>query len=106
MNFLDFVLVFDFFFFFFEKTIKSRNLDMFSPEYYALHPRSFWATDRNDLQIRLKDFSINARIRKKSEKICMYSDKLTNQFWLKKVTLKFFCSTIVFTNLLITFWNY
>ena len=27
---------------------------------------------------------------KKSEKIHMYSDKLTNQFWLKKLDYQFF----------------
>ena len=38
----------------------------------------------------------------------MQSDKLTNQFWLeKKLGYRFFCWTIfLFTNLLITFWNY
>ena len=36
----------------------------------------------------------------------MYQDKLTNQFWLKKVRLPDFFDNFVFTNLLITFWNY
>ena len=53
---------------------------------YVLHLKSFWAVDQNDSQIRLKDFLINRVFEsyKKSEKIQMWLDKLTNQFWLKK----------------------
>ena len=37
----------------------------------------------------------------------MYSDELTNQFWLKKLEVTgFFVQQFFFTNLLITFWNY
>ena len=37
----------------------------------------------------------------------MYSDKLTNQFWLNKnLYHQFFIEQFFFTNLLITFLNY
>ena len=77
-EFLQIFIVFKFFFFFFKfckSYKKSRNLDMFSQKDYALHSRSFRITDRNDLQIRLKHFSINGYFKnyfKKSEKIHMY----------------------------------
>ena len=57
-EFFRFFLIFDIFFGF-EKTIKSRNLNIISQKDYALHPGSFWVIDRNDSQIRLKDFSTN-----------------------------------------------
>ena len=50
MNFFRFSI----FFFFFLKTIKSRNLDMFQQKDYALHSTSCWVIDRKDSQIRLK----------------------------------------------------
>ena len=47
------------------------------------------------------------KLEKNLKKIHTYSDKLTNQFWLKKVTLYVFLLKIFyFTNLLITFEHY
>ena len=55
----DFFVIFRIFFFSFEKTMKSQNLDMFPHEEYALHARGFCVIIWNDSQIRLKRFSIN-----------------------------------------------
>ena len=81
---------------------------MFSQKAYALHLRTFWIIDPNDSQIRLKHFSINggfSKIRKKSEKIHMYSENLTNQIW-QKLRYRFFAEQLFFTYLLRTFGNY
>ena len=72
MNFFRFFLIFEIFFFSFEKTIKSHEIWMFPQKDKSLHSRSFWIIDRNVSQIRLKHFSINGvfknwiKIRKKS----------------------------------------
>ena len=71
--------------------------------------KSFGVIDRNDSKIRLKEFSIIGIFVnwKKSGKIHMYSDKLTNECWLKKSYVNsFFVEQIFFNNLFITFWNY
>ena len=47
------------------------------------------------------------KLEKNLKKIHMYSDKLANRFWLKKITsLGFLLNNFFSTILLTTFWNY
>ena len=108
--FSDFFLIFEFFFFSFDKTIKINEI---------------WIYFRKILRTRLEKFLNNLskrfvntnqtffnkqgldKLEKKSGKIHMYSDELKNQFWLKKSYVTgFFVEQFFFTNFLITFENY
>ena len=85
MNFFRFFLIFNFCFFFF-----------FS--------RSFWVTDRNDSQNTAHRF-LDKRYLRKLESLRKFEEIYKSILAKKKVTLLFFF-LIIFTNLLITFWNY
>ena len=81
------------FFFSFEKTVTSHEIWMFLQKDCALRSSRLLIINYKDSQIRLIFFLKNgvSKIRKKYEKMRMYSDKLTNQFWLeKKLRYRFF----------------
>ena len=110
MNFFRFLLlIFSFFWYSKKRKITSHQISMLSQKDYALHSGSSWLINRNDSQIRFKDFSINGIFenKKKSEKVHEYSNKFTSQFWRKKIKLPvFLLNNFFFTNSLIPFWNY
>ena len=95
----------------FRKSRLSRNLGVVFANRFKRLLRNFFSIVRNLFEKKYQNFVtfdrsfLNSKIRQISEKIHVYSDKLTNQFCLKKLGCQFFVDIFFKTNLLTTFWN-